>query len=219
MRDTRVVDTSAETVVIGLVAATLAFAASVAVVHVGSRMEDEWMHRLGDDAEDPGTARGWVVVNRADEGFRVALPGDPGSGSGGAAQPPGSGSRRRGYRLVEAGVERAWREYGIVVTTHGDGGVFDREHPLPGPLLEALVAEGLAPAARMLSRRPLVEHGCHGLEVCDVHRDGSGVAIYTRRWLFWSGPSTYAFTFSSPSQSDLTAGSAARFFGSIAIAP
>lgn len=220
MREVRVADTSAETATIGLVAAVLAFATGVAIVHVGSRWEREWMLRAGVLASGRDAPIDWVVVDPPGQGFQVSMPRTPWPWLSPVAASP-SGGHRHGYRLVEpeAGPDRVWREYLIVVVSNGDGGVFDRGHPLPSPLLEALVADGLAPSARILSRRPLFEAGCSGLEVFDTHRSASGVDIYTRRRFLWSGPSTYAFAFSSTSRLDLTGAAATRFFGSIALDP
>jgi hypothetical protein len=213
------VDTRAETATIGLVAACLLFLAGAGVVHVGSRLEHEWI-RLPDHATlEHRPAGGWVMLAPASDNFQVSLPLIPGPWVAPERSANPAARSRRGYRLVEpASDDRPTaREYSIVITASPEGGLLDREHPLPQPMLEALIADAATPASRILARRPLTEAGCSGYEVIDVCREARRGDVFTRRQFFWSGPFTYAFAFTSSSRADLTAVDASRFFGSITI--
>ena len=208
MRDIRMVDTRAETATIGLVAGCLLVAAAAGAVHVGSRLEHEWI-RLPDHAPAGHRHAGeWLVLAPMGERFQVSLPSAPGSwvDPEGAANPAArvAGSLRRGYRLID-------------VAPDGLSLIHISEPPLPEPMLESLIAAAVAPASRIVGRRPLTAAECSGYEIVDVQRDPRRGDIYTRRQWFWSGPCIYAFAFSSPNRSDLSGFDASRFFGSITI--
>ena len=215
MRDIRMVDTRAETATIGLAAACLLFLAGVGVVHLGSRLEREWI-RLPEHAGTGYRPLGnWVIFTPANLAFQISLPRAPGTW----AEPERTGTHAVGYRLVEPGTDHRStdNEYSIVATPTPEGGLLDRWHPLPAPMLEALIADAAAPASRSLARRHLTEAGFNGYEVIDVRPNARTGDVYTRRQFFWSGPFTYAFAFSSSNRADLTSFDASRFFGSITI--
>jgi hypothetical protein len=219
MRDTRMVDTRGETAIIGLVAAGLLLSAGVGVVHIGSHLEREWIRLPPPTPAGQRPPGDWVTLAPAREGFQVSLPWAPGPWVDPERSATHPVTPRRGYRLVElASADRdTAHEYTIVITSSPEGGLLDRGHPLPAPMLEAVIAAAALPTSRVLGRRPLMEAGCSGYEVTDVHREAGTGDIYTRRQLFWSGPHTYAFAFSSSNRADLTGIRASRFFGSITI--
>lgn len=219
MRDVRMVDTRAETAAIGLAAAGLLFLAGAGVMHVGSRLEHEWIRLPEHAAAGCGPVGDWVIFSPASGGFQVSLPRVPGPWGDQDQTTTHAVRPRRGHRLVDPATDYrpTDHEYSIVATPTPDGGLLDRWHPLPQPMLDSLIADAASPGSWILGRRPLTEAGCSGYEVIDVHREAGRGDVYTRRQFFWSGPFTYTFAFSSTNRADLTKTDASRYFGSITI--
>lgn len=209
MAASRVVDTRIETAAIGAAGAVIVFAAVLAVLIVGGRLERDWLATV--EAPTPGrpvAAGGWVSFAPQHEAFRVSLPGPPRQAATGEAAD--GQSRRRQSFLVEGPTGR--EHYAVVTATRRDGPKLDRLHPLPDALLDDLVNEASPDGGPIASRRPLVGEEWLGHEVIQERRDR-----FTRLQVFWSGRTTLVFLVSSPSRADLTGHDAERFFGSVVL--